>query len=82
MNMTTPAEMADILKIEEREVEALRRRHRWPHVKAGRKNIRFTDAQVAAIIAIHTVEAPASKPGSTDSGFLDGQTARSKKRAS
>ncbi len=81
MNMTTPAELADLLKIDEREVEALRRRHRWPHVKAGRKNIRFTDTQVAAIVAMLTVE-PSTDADVDLSSLAMAQTARSKKRAS
>lgn len=62
MNVVTLAELAESFKISETEAEALRRRHRWPHLKIGRKNVRFTDAQVAAIIAQHTESAAAKSP--------------------
>lgn len=79
MKLYTLTDLAEDLQISEVEAESLRRRHRWPHVKVGRRNVRFTESQVAAIIAQHTVATVATRPVlSSDSG----QTARSAKRAS
>lgn len=77
MKLVTLAELANDLQIPETEAESLRRRHRWPHVKVGRRNIRFTETQVAAIIRQHTVDAAPVTTGS----LTDGQTARSKASA-
>lgn len=77
MKLYTLTNLADDLQISETEAETLRRRHRWPHVKVGRRNVRFTETQVAAIIAQHTVDSP-----SVAAPFSSGQTARSQRRAS
>lgn len=54
--LITLAELADLFQIPVEELEVLRRRHRWPHVKMGRKNVRFTPEQVDLIIRQHTVD--------------------------
>lgn len=77
MKLYTLTELAEDLQIPEIEAEALRRRHRWPHVKVGRRNVRFTETQVAAIIAQHTVSSIPQRPTAIDNG----QTARSAKRS-
>lgn len=78
MKLYTLTELAGDLQIDETEAESLRRRHRWPHVKVGRRNVRFTETQVAAIIAQHTVGAPGPRSASTAD---NGLTSRSKARA-
>lgn len=76
-SLITPAELAAILRIDESEIEPLRRRHRWAHVKVGRFNVRFTEEQVALIVASHT------QGGATPASVgRSGQSARSKARAS
>lgn len=77
MKLHTLADLAGYLQIDESEAESLRRRHHWPHVKVGRKNVRFTETQVAAIVAQHTVGAPGPKV----EAVVGGQTSRSKSRA-
>lgn len=77
MNLTTEAQLAaEILSLSETKVADLRRRHRWPHVRLGRFDVRYTDEQVAAIVAMETV-----KPKAETKVGLAGQTARSARRS-
>lgn len=77
MKLTTEAALAEDFDLTSEKVAELRRRHRWPHVRLGRFDVRYTDEQVAAIVAMETVKvAPAKVPG------LAGQTARSAGRSS
>ncbi|HEY0889594.1 MAG TPA: hypothetical protein VGE38_08290 [Nocardioides sp.] len=77
--LRTPADLADLFGGETtaRKVLDWRREYGWPCVEVGR-TIRFTDEQVAEILAKHTVigEQKASAP------ILGGQTSRSARRAS
>lgn len=57
VTLITMEELAEAFQIPVEELEVLRRRHRWPHVKVGRRNVRFTPGQVEEIIAMHTVDA-------------------------
>ena len=50
----TEQQLADRLQIELGQVQKLRRAKGWPHMLFGR-NIRYTEAQVAAIEKIQTV---------------------------
>lgn len=77
MNLHTERELADKFGLTESKAAELRRRHHWPHLRLGRFNIRYTDEQVAAIVAMETVKTPASKPTG-----IAGQTSRSARRAS
>ncbi|QLQ10941.1 MAG: hypothetical protein HZY75_11920 [Nocardioidaceae bacterium] len=73
MTLLTEAELAEQLKITEAEAAELRRKHKWPHVRLGRFNVRYTEGHLAEIVAMHT-EANRETP---TPGRLPGQTARS-----
>lgn len=60
MNLVSDAELADLFGVDLDRLHELRRRHDWPHVRLGRSEFRFTEAQVEQIVAMHT-EMP-SKP--------------------
>lgn len=70
----TDADLAERLGEEESKVAAWRQRYGWPHMKLGRQ-VRYTEADVRAIEALHHVEAATVKS-------LPGQTARSAGRSS
>lgn len=69
----TEPEVAAKLKITERQAADWRLRYHWPHIKVGRQ-IRYTEADLAAIERIHHV-APEKASG------LPGQTALSVARS-
>lgn len=77
-DLTTPAELAEILKATEEQVLRWRRDHRWPSFKVG-KTIRFTPEQVEQIIASHS-ETP-ERPAVDLDSVLEGQTKRSARRS-
>lgn len=77
MNLSTDQELADMLGITVTDVRNSCRSKGWPCVKPKRSVWRFTDEQVAAIVAMQTV-----KPKATKSAGLAGQTSRSARRAS
>lgn len=56
MKLTTAEQLAEDFGIAVERLHELRRRHGWPCVKFGRSDFRFTDEQIAAIVAMHTVE--------------------------
>ncbi len=62
----TEAELAERLNVSELKVREWRRQYGWPHVKIGRQ-VRFTEADVAAIERQHRVdgERPSGLPGQT-----------------
>lgn len=70
----TEADLAAELGETEDKVAEWRRRYSWPHVKIGRQ-VRFTEADVRAIAAMHHVA------GGSRTGLSD-QTALSAARAS
>ena len=78
MNLTTDAQLADQFGISTDKLHALRKQHRWPHVRLGRFDIRFTDAQVEQIVAMHS-ETPKKDAGVKVA--VTGQTARSARRS-
>lgn len=77
MNLRTDQELADLLGITVTNVRDACRTKGWPCVKPKRSVWRFTDEQVAAIVAMQTVKPKASKVTG-----LAGQTPRSARRAS
>lgn len=77
MNLRTDQELADLLGITVANVRDACRTKGWPCVKPKRSVWRFTDEQVAAIVAMQTVKPKASKVTG-----LAGQTPRSARRAS
>lgn len=54
MKLTTDVELADQMGLSLEQLHRLRRRRCWPCVRLGRFEIRFTDAQIEEILAIHT----------------------------
>lgn len=78
--LITEEELAvEVLRLESAEKAAhLRRKHRWPCVRLGRFDIRYTEDQVAAIVAMQTV-----KPSKVESPAVSigGQTKRSAARS-
>lgn len=76
--LLTPADLAEKLVTTEAQVMEWRRSYDWPHVRLGRK-VRFTDQQVEAIIAAHSVR-PTKKTEAPVK--IAGQTSRSARRAS
>lgn len=79
MNLTTEPQLAEQFGLTVEKVAELRRRHRWPHVRLGRFDIRYTDAQVEQIVAMHS-EAP-KRTSAIKGGGIPGQTARSAARS-
>lgn len=82
LNLITDAELAAMFQIDVAELNTLRKRHRWPFVRMGRNNIRFTPEHVAQIVAKHT-EAPATPASATLSALPDqtrASAARSRQR--
>lgn len=79
MNLTTEPQLAEQFGLTVEKVAELRRRHRWPHVRLGRFDVRYTEVQVEQIVAMHS-EAPKGKAGGARGG-IPGQTARSAARS-
>lgn len=67
MRLATDADLAEQFGISLEEFHKLRRYNRWPCVKLGRREWRFTEAQVEQIITSQTVaaEKPMPKGGQT-----------------
>lgn len=76
MNLTTPEDLAAKFGVTVERLHELRKRQSWPHVRLGRFEIRFTDAQVEQIIATNSVTPAKSTAGNS------GLTERSARRAS
>ena len=70
--LLTPEDLAERFKLTPKKVLELRKRHDWPCVRLGRR-IRFTEDQIAQIIAAQTVEA---KPQASASGLTALSAAR------
>lgn len=77
--LATPADLAEILNVEEAQILEWRRAHGWPSIKVG-KTIRFTEQHVEQILAKHTT-AP-KRAGAAKPTGIPGQTKRSARRAS
>jgi hypothetical protein len=82
MELITDAQLAEQFGISVEKLHDLRHRHRWPCVKLGRFEVRFTEAQVEQIVAKHT-ETPATTSTATTASrpAVSGQTARSARRS-
>jgi hypothetical protein len=80
MNLRTETDLAEFLAIEPTKAAELRRRHNWPHIRLGRFDVRYTDAQVEQVLAIESVT---PKRSDTEAALANGQSKRSAaKRAS
>lgn len=64
MKYVTEEELAERIGVPVEKVANLRVRNRWPYLRFGRYDIRFTDAQVVEIERIQTVT-PTRKPRAT-----------------
>lgn len=71
--LITDGELAEQFGIPVEKLHDLRKRNRWPFVRLGRFEIRFTPEQVEQIVALHS-EAPAVEVPQVKA---PGQTARS-----
>ena len=76
--LITDTDLADQFGITVEELNVLRLRHHWPHVKLGRKHVRFTPEQVEQIIRQHS---EAVTPGPAKPLAFAGQTKRSAARS-
>lgn len=76
MKLTSDTALAAEWDLTVEELHRRMKRHNWPHVRLGRFDFRFTDEQIAQIVASHTVERKTSATGQT------GLTERSARRAS
>jgi len=79
MRLTTDTELAEQMGISLEQLHQLRKRRRWPCVRLGRFEVRFTDAQIEQIIATHT-ESGARPRRADDRPPVAGQTQRSAAR--
>lgn len=78
MSLRTEADVAAEFGLSVEKVAELRKRKGWPHVRLTRFDVRYTDEQVAAIVAMNSVTAPKEPPAKKVSA--SGQTARSAAR--
>jgi len=78
MRLTTDSELAELFHVSVEKLHDLRKRHHWPCVKLGRFDVRFTEAQVEQIVAMHS-EAPA-RPSPRTVPAVTGQTPSSARR--
>lgn len=74
MNLRTEADLAEFLAIDAAKAADLRRRHSWPHIRLGRFDVRYTDAQVDQVLAIESV---APKRSDSEVAHANGQSKRS-----
>lgn len=74
MNLISDTDLAERFRIDVAKLHELRKRHHWPHVKLGRFEVRFTEAQVEQIVERHAVT-PAEPV--TFAQVVAGQTKRS-----
>lgn len=77
MKLIRSSELAADWDMEESELHRRRRRNGWPCVRLSRSDIRFTEEQIARIVAMQSEE-----PGARRLTATTGQTARSRKKAS
>jgi hypothetical protein len=77
MKLKPEAELAEDFGLPVEKVAELRRRHKWPHVRLTRFDVRYTPEQIAAIVALESV-----KPKAVKAPSPAGQTGRSGRRAS
>lgn len=56
MKLTTEPDLAERWGLSMEKIIDLRTRHKWPHVKLGRFEVRYTDEQIAAIVAASSID--------------------------
>lgn len=79
MKLLSEAELAEDFGLDEEKVAKLRRKHRWPHVRLSRFEVRYTEEQVRQIVDSQTTRpAPAAPAGPTSP--VAGQSAKSAAR--
>lgn len=79
MKLTTEAQLAEDFGIDAEKAAELRRTKKWPHVRLGRFDVRYTDDQIARIVELQTPTA--KKSAKQASAPVTGQTARSAARS-
>lgn len=75
MSLRTDAAVAEEFGLTLEKFHELRRQHKWPHVRLGRFEFRFTEEQVAEILAMQSAVRPRGSKG------LPGQTVGSARRS-
>lgn len=80
MNLTTEVDLAAEWGVDLAKFAELRRQNRWPHVRLGRFDVRYTEDQVAAILEIQT-QRSGSRGKTSPAKGLPGQTTRSAKKS-
>ncbi len=68
LELTTEEDLAADWKLSLDKIIDLRTRHKWPHVKLGRFEVRYTDEQIAAIVAANSIDTT-PKPSSELAGL-------------
>lgn len=79
MSLLTESQLAEDFGITEEKAAELRRRHRWPHVRLSRFEVRYTEEQVRLIVAKHS-HTPAPVGTASATGPITGQSPRSAAR--
>ena len=79
MKLTTDVELAEQFGVTVEKLHDLRKRYGWPHVRLSRFDFRFTEEQVAEIVASRTVAPSRRAPGAPAAAA--GLTERSRRRA-
>lgn len=74
IHLTRESDLAEQLDKPVDWIAKRRRRDRWPHVRLGRFDVRYTDTQIEEIVAQYVV-AP-KVPEASAAGLADGLTKR------
>lgn len=81
MKLTTEVELAELFGLAPEKIARKRRREHWPHVDMGRFDKRYTDEQIAQIVAMKSVTAQSSaRPPSEELPVIEGLTKRAAAR--
>lgn len=76
MRLTTEADLADMLGIEDKKAAELRKRKGWPHVRVTRFDVRYTDVQIEQIVSSLSVT-PSREVEVADTGLTERSAKRS-----
>jgi hypothetical protein len=76
VKLLSDSELAEMFDVPIGKLHELRKRHKWPHVRLGRFEFRFTEEQVRDIVASQTVTGSPALKG-TAAGLTSRSAARS-----
>ena len=77
MKLVTVEELAEDFQVDVDEIHRLRKRHHWPHVRLGRYEYRFTEDQIAQIVASRSVAGSETPRLAEDTGLTERSARRS-----